>query len=324
MLHVRVICPAENTDEVIGVFRTEPGATNVVRLADAALSPPGDLVQADVAREGVDRVLSRLQDLGLPERGSIVVMDVDTALGRDIERAERDAPGEGDDAVVWEQLSAVTLGRSNASVSFLLFLVIATLIAAVGLLIDSQVLIVGAMVLGPEFGPVAGLAVALVRRRWKDSLQPLRALSVGFALSIVVTAMAVLALHAAGQVPQAFLDGNRPLTSFVAAPDIFSVIVAILAGVAGTLSLTGDKSGPLVGVFISVTTVPAAANIAAGIATDQLHTVAGAAAQLALNLVCILIAAVLTLQVQRLLWSRTGVGSPGTVQEKHASVTGHS
>ena len=95
------------------------------------------------------------------------------------------------------------------------------------------------------------------------------------------------------------------LTSFVAAPDVFSVIVALLAGVAGTLSLTGDKSGPLVGVFISVTTVPAAANIAAGIATGQLHTVAGAAAQLALNLVCILIAAVLTLQVQRMLWSRT-------------------
>jgi len=62
-------------------------------------------------------------------------------------------------------------------------------------------------------------------------------------------------LHVAGQVPQAFLDGNRPLTSFVAAPGIFSVIMAFLAGVAGTLSLTGNKSGPLVGMFISVTTL---------------------------------------------------------------------
>jgi uncharacterized hydrophobic protein (TIGR00271 family) len=304
VLHVRVICPDEVTAEVIGVFRAEPGATNLVQLPGVAVDPPGDLVQADVAREAVDGLLCRLQDLGLQDTGSIVVLDVDTALGREVERAQREAPGEGDDAVVWEELSALTLGRSNASVSFLLFLMIATLIAAVGLLIDSQVLIVGAMVLGPEFGPVAGLAVALVGRRWEDSIRPLRALGVGFALSIAVTAAAVSALHAAGQVPQAFLDGDRPLTSFVAAPDIFSVIVAILAGIAGTLSLTGDKSGPLVGVFISVTTVPAAANIAAGVAVGQFHTVAGAAAQLALNLVCILGAAALTLQVQRLLWSR--------------------
>jgi uncharacterized hydrophobic protein (TIGR00271 family) len=311
VLHVRVICPGELSADVIAVFRDERGTTNVVRLPGAAVAPAGDLVQADVAREALDGLLGRLQDLGLQRSGSIAVLDVDTALGQDVERAKREAPGEGDDALVWEQLSALTLGRSSASVSFLLFLVIATMIAAVGLLIDSQVLIVGAMVLGPEFGPLAGLAVALLRRRWRDAVLPVRALGLGFALAMVVTAVGVLALQAAGQVPQAFLDGRRPLTSFVAAPDIFSVIVALLAGVAGTLSLTGDKAGPLVGVFISVTTVPAAANIAAGVATGQLDTVLGAGTQLAVNLVCILIAAVLTLQAQRLLWSRTDAEAPG-------------
>ncbi|NED02343.1 DUF389 domain-containing protein, partial [Streptomyces sp. SID6648] len=56
------------------------------------------------------------------------------------------------------------------------------------------------------------------------------------------------------------LEGDRPNTGFVYAPDAFSFVVAILAGIAGTLSLTSAKSGALVGVAISVTTVPAAAN----------------------------------------------------------------
>jgi uncharacterized hydrophobic protein (TIGR00271 family) len=309
--HVRVICPGESSADVIAIFHDEPGATNVVRLAGVALAPAGDLVHADVAREALDGLLGRLQLLGVHRSGSVVVLDVDTALGQEIERAERDAPGEGDDALVWEELWAATSGHTTASVSSLLFMVIASMIAAVGLLIDSQVLIVGAMVLGPEFGPLAGLAVALERGRWHDTLAPVRALGLGFAIAIAVTALFVLVLHVAGQVPQAFLDGDRPLTSFVAAPDVFSVIVAILAGIAGTLSLTGDKPGTLVGVFISVTTVPAAANIAAGIATGQLDTVAGAGTQLAVNLVCIVIAAVLTLQVQRMLWIRTNRRRPG-------------
>lgn len=303
VLHVRVICPSPITSDVVAVIRADPGTTNLVRMAGAALAPAGDLVQVDVAREALDGLISRLLALDLARCGSIVVLEVDTALGEGIERAEREAPGEGDDAVVWAQLAAATSGRWSASVSFHLFLVIATMIAAVGLLIDSQVLIVGAMVLGPEFTPLAGLAVAVVRRRWRDALEPARALAIGFTIAIAVTLLGVLALHAAGQVPQAFLDGHRPLTSFVSAPDVFSIIIALLAGVAGTLSLTGDKAGPLVGVFISVTTVPAAADIAAGAATGQFGTATGAAAQLGINVLCIVTAAVLTLQVQRRLWT---------------------
>lgn len=304
VLHVRVICPDDCVADVVTAFRAEPGATNLVRMPGVALAPAGDLVQADVAREAVDGLLGELRRLGLHRSGSIVVIEVDTALGQDVERAERDAPGEGDDAVVWDELVAATSGRWIASASFYLFLVIATMIAAVGLLIDSQVLIVGAMVLGPEFGPLAGLAVALVRGPVRVAVMPVRALVAGFALAIAVTWVGVLLLDAFGQVPQEYLDGRRPLTSFVSTPDVFSVIVALLAGVAGTLSLTSDRAGPLVGVFISVTTVPAAADIAAGAATGQFATAAGATAQLGVNLVCIVLAAVLTLRAQRLLLGR--------------------
>ncbi|NAZ81664.1 DUF389 domain-containing protein [Kineococcus sp. R8] len=292
------------TPAVLSLLHDEPGATNVVSLPGAALAPAGDLLQAEVAREATDGVLRRLQALGVGEHGSIVLENIETAIGRDVRRAEDEAPGEGDDAVVWDQLAVAADGGATNSLSYFAFLVLATLIAAVGLLTDSTVLIVGAMVLGPEFGPLAALAIAVVRRRRDLVAGPLRAILLGFPLAVAVTALAVAALNAVGLVPQEFLDGRRPLTSFVAAPDAFSVIVALLAGIAGTLSLTSAKSGPLVGVFISVTTVPAAADIAAGAVTGQYGTAAGAVVQLVVNLTCIVAAAVGTLAVQRVFWHR--------------------
>ena len=67
--------------------------------------------------------------------------------------------------------SVATLRRMMANCdselnwTFLSFMSLATLIAGVAIVLDSQVLVIGAMVLGPEFGAIAALGVALVRRR---------------------------------------------------------------------------------------------------------------------------------------------------------------
>jgi uncharacterized membrane protein len=92
-------------------------------------------------------------------------------------------------------------------------------------------------------------------------------------------------------------------------------VVALLAGAAGVLSLTSSKSGALVGVAISVTTVPAAANAAVALGYGEVGQMGGSALQLLLNLVGIVLAGVLTLYGQKLLW-RTQRGHwrrpPGT------------
>ncbi len=81
------------------------------------------------------------------------------------------------------------------------------------------------------------------------------------------------------------------------------MIVAALAGIAGVLSLTSAKSGALVGVLISVTTIPAAANIGVAAALGD-GEVWGAAAQLAINLGAIVVAGVTVLFIQRRFYVR--------------------
>jgi uncharacterized hydrophobic protein (TIGR00271 family) len=299
VLQIRVLPPAARTEEVLRLLGGNPGVASLRRYRGAAVSPPGDVIEAEVAREAADGLLQRLRPLALPGGGSVTLEVIDTALGDAVDRAQAIAPGHGVDAVVWEEVAQRTEEEATLSWTFLTFLVAATLIASAGLLTDSSVLIVGSMVLGPEFGPLAAVAVALVQRRWAVARRSLVALAVGFPLAVAVTAGGVALLGATLGVPKDYLAGHRTLTSFVSHPDAFSVIVALIAGVAGTVSLTSAKSTSLVGVFISVTTIPAAANIGTALVTGRPPEALGAAVQLGVNLVCILLAAVGTLLVQR-------------------------
>lgn len=306
MLHLRLVVPPGELDGVLEVLAPDRGVTNLAVLPQVAKDPAGDLVLCDVAREGAHGILTDLRGLGLPERGSIAAVQTDLVLSTRAERAEELAPGAPADALVWEEVQARTSDESELTWTYLVFMVVATLIAAIGVLLDQTVLIIGAMVVGPEFGAVAGLCVALVRRRGGLAGRSAKALLVGFGVGIVVTVLATLLGRATGLVEADQLESAHPLTAFVSRPDAFSFIVAFLAGVVGTLSLTSAKSGALIGVLISVTTVPAAGYVGVALALGEPRGAGGAALQLLINLVALVAAGVLTLAAQGSLWRVVG------------------
>ena len=149
-------------------------------------APPGDVVLCDIAREAASVLLAELEDIGVPEHGSISVEHPKVVLSRAAERAERAAPGAPTNAVVWEELEELTSESTELSASFIIFMSLATLIASVGIFLDTPILIIGAMVLGPEFGPLASFCVALVEGRAQLAWRSLLALLAGFPLAIAV------------------------------------------------------------------------------------------------------------------------------------------
>jgi uncharacterized hydrophobic protein (TIGR00271 family) len=299
VLHLRIIVPPDRTPAVQELLTGNDAVTHVVVLPGAAVEPVGDLVFCDVVREGASEIIERLRALDIERDGSIMLEKVDTTLSAAADRAERRVPGLGVDAVVWEEVEHATAAESELSGAFLTFMIVATVIAGIGVLLDQPILIVGAMVVGPEFGPLAALCVGIVRRRYALIRRALLALGVGFAVGMVVTVATTWALTALGLVDKDMLLGDRPLTEFIWQPDALSWVVGFLAGVAGMLSLTSAKAGTLVGVLISVTTVPAAANVAVALAYGVTNEAAGSALQLLINLAAIVAAGVLTLSVQR-------------------------
>ena len=302
MIHLRLVVPAELADDVQALMCESPAVTSVIHLEGAAAKPEGDVILCDVAREDASVLIGDLKEMKLHERGTIAVEEVDSALSVAATEAEKAAAGLPSDAVVWEEVEARTSEQTELGASFLAFMVLATMIAAVGVLLDSQILIIGAMVVGPEFGPIAGFCVAVVHRRGDLARRSIVALAAGFPAAITAAFLLTLILRGTGSAPDEVTD--RPLTDFISHPDEFSVIVAFLAGVAGVMSLTSAKSGALIGVLISVTTIPAAGNIGVAAAYGDGDEWVGAVLQLSINLTAILVAGILTLFVQRRLYVR--------------------
>jgi len=304
MVHLRIVVPAAKSDRVVDLLEATRSVSSLARFEGAARKPVGDVVLCDVAREDASVVIEDLRELGVPEEGSISIEEIDTQLSNAAERAERAAAGFAGDAVVWEEVESRTSEATELNANFLAFIVLACLIASVGVILGQPILIVGAMVVGPEFGPLAGICVAIVERRGAVAARSLLALAVGFPVAIAAAFLFSLAVKSVGLVEPSFNLSSHPLTSFVSEPSTFSFLVALFAGTAGVLSLTSAKSGALVGVLISVTTIPAAAAIGVSAAYADWADLWGAVAQLAINLTAIVIAGVATLLVQRGVFER--------------------
>jgi uncharacterized hydrophobic protein (TIGR00271 family) len=304
MLKFQVTTQAALTDKVLAVLSEDPAVSGLAVVRGASLRPPGDVIWAEVPREAANDLVDALRDLGVHEAGSIHVEPVRTWLSRPGRRAEQLAPGSSADAVVWADVTQRAYEESELNWTFVTFMSLATLLAGVAIILDSQILVIGAMILGPEFGAVAALGVALVRRRFSLLRVAARTLAAGFVVGITSTLVAFLVGRALGWVTLAEVTGPRPETAFIYTPDKWSFIVAVIAAAAGVLSLTSARVGGLSGVFISVTTIPAAANVALGLAFGLPDEVGGSALQLAINLTGMAVAGWLTLAFQGAVWAR--------------------
>ena len=294
MLHLRITCPVEVTDAVLDTLRKDPGVVHLTVLRGAAVDPPGDVVQADVVREAADGILAELCELGIDHVGAITLESLDTVLS---DAAALSAPGDPADAVVWDELIARTGDDSRLTLTFLAFLTLACLIAVVGVVTDSPITVVGAMVVGPEFAPLAALAVGLVLRRGDLIRRAALALGVGFPLAMLIAAAGTLLGEWVGLIDTAVISSLQQV-DFIYQVGPFSLILALLAGAAGMLSLTSARSAVLIGVFISVTTVPAAAFAVVALSTGAWRTALESTLQLLVNLAGITVAGILVLMLR--------------------------
>jgi uncharacterized hydrophobic protein (TIGR00271 family) len=304
MYRLEICSPSALTADVLAVLEGDPSVTSLAVHRGAAIRPPGDVVAADVPRESANAVLDAVLATGVQEEGSVHLDPMPTWVSRPAYQAMIDAPGSSTDALVWPEVVQRSYDETELNRTYLWFMTLATLIAAIAIRLDSQILVIGAMVLGPEFVPIAALGVGLLRRRRTLLTQAVRTLVIGFVVAIVATMLLTLVARGFGWVEVDDLLRPRPGTAFIYSPDRWSLVVSLIAGVAGVLSLASSRTGALVGVFISVTTIPAAGNIAMALAFGVWSEVWGSSEQLLVNITGMAIAGALTLWVRETIWTR--------------------
>ena len=306
MLQLRLIVPPDASAGIVERLVATEGVAHVVSLPAAVSHPPGEVVLCDIAREAANEVIEWLQDMGVHRDGAIVVESLEAVVSDAAERAERCAPGRGANALVWEELEARAREDSELAASFGVLMSIASVIAAIGIFLDAPILIVGAMVVGPEYAPLSSMCVAAARGRFGAAATAARTLTIGLVFAFVAALVATYVFRLTNLAPDEYAVTERELTAFISHPDGLALVVAVLAGVVGMLSLIQARSNALIGVLVSVTTIPAVANVGVATSYGEWEEVAGAALQLALNLVGLIAAGVLTLVVRSRVRAASG------------------
>ena len=129
---------------------------------------------------------------------------------------------------------------------YLLFMAAAGIVAGVGVLDGSLILVVGAMALSPDLLPISAAAVGLVERRWALAGRATLTLFVGLGTAVLTAAGATLLLRLFGRIDEGLALADTVLGPSLTEIGPGTVLVALAAGMAGMLAYetaVGQPSG---------------------------------------------------------------------------------
>jgi uncharacterized hydrophobic protein (TIGR00271 family) len=288
MLQLRIYGPSDSLTDLGRGLEDDGGARNVA-LAPAVRAGHV-LLTAEVHPESADAVLEALA------RGGVAQDDI--ALVR-VEDITLMAPGRNATSLVWADLLGQARANARPVARFLVFMIVAGVIAGYGVIEANQILIVGAMAVSPDLLPIVAACVGLASRRGRLIRHALVTLVVGLGATCATALLLAVVLDLLDLLPSGFDVGESGLSGLTTVNDS-TIVVALAAGVAGTLALE-TRASSAVGVAISITTIPAAAYLGVAAGVGEAHKVAGAAAVLGVNVAMLLLAGTATLIVQRRL-----------------------
>jgi uncharacterized hydrophobic protein (TIGR00271 family) len=299
MLRLRSSVPHHQADEFAALLRELDGVRRVVQQTDEAVPHDAYVFVADVEPIAADRLVEAISDLGVASEDYVLT------------RIEVVAPqhrhhlGEGGvDGYAWIEVLGQARANSRLLARYLALINVAAVIAALGVITSSSILIVGAMAVSPDLLPICATCVGLVARRYRLARRAFITLTLGLGLVVVTAAVLSFLLKVTGFLPDGFEVENSSLTN-LAHTDYSTVLIALAAGVAAMLSFE-TKASAAVGVAISVTTIPASAYLGVAIGGGGIHHALGAAVVLAINVSLLIVSGTLTLIIQRVLPNRSG------------------
>lgn len=298
MLRLRSSVPHHRADEFGALLREFEGVRRIVQQDDESRPAEHFVFVADVEPICADRLVEEIARLGIGADDYVLTrMDV-VAPQRQIHH------GEEGDGFAWIEVLGQARANSRPLARYLALINVAAVIAALGVITSSSILIVGAMAVSPDLLPICATSVGLVRGDRRLARRAFATLTLGLGL-VAVTAMVLSALLKwTGLLPDGF-DVDQSSLSNLAETDYSTVLIALAAGVAGMLAFE-TRASQAVGVAISVTTIPASAYLGVAIGGGGIEHAFSALIVLAVNVVLLIASGTLTLLAQQRLPNRSG------------------
>lgn len=292
MLRLRSSVDAGRAGQFGDLLRGMDGVRRVVSQPDEAATEPATVFVADVEPAAADRLVDSIAALGLSNEDYVLTRaEVVAPLRRHL------APGV--EGFAWVEVMGQARANSRPLGRYLALITVAAIIAALGVITSSSILIVGAMAVSPDLLPICATCVGLVARRRSLAVRAFGTLCIGLALVVGVAAVLSGALKELGFLAQSFEVEDSSLAT-LARTDYSTVLIALAAGIAAMLSFE-TRASAVVGVAISVTTMPASAYLGVAIGAGGFDEALSALAVLVINVSLLILSGTGTLVIQRLL-----------------------
>ncbi len=291
---VQVTVPTGKREAVLGALDDE-GVDYVVTDETSGREYTA-LVSVPLPTAAVEPVLEALREAGVERDAYTVVLAAEAVESERFDRLkERYDEEVSEDRIAREELRARAEELAPALPSYVLMTAVSAVIATAGLLLDSPATVVGSMVIAPLIGPAMAAGVGTVLDESDLTDRGVRLQAVGLGVSILAAAAFALVVKTTGLVPPGTDVLALDEVAERVAPDVLTLPIALGAGVAGAHSLRSGVSTSLVGVMIAVALVPPAAVVGIGVAWGLPAVALGAAVLVAVNVLSINLATLVTL-----------------------------
>jgi uncharacterized hydrophobic protein (TIGR00271 family) len=299
VLRLRSSVGAERADRFGDLLRELEGVRRVVQQPDQASAASSIVFVADVEPAAADRLVEAISELEIGAEDYVLTkVDVVAPLHRHSKRS-----GDGVEGFAWVEVIGQARANSRPLARYLALINVAAVIAALGVITNSSILIVGAMAVSPDLLPICATCVGIVAGRRYLAGRAFLTLALGLTLVVVTAAVLSFILKLTGALPDGFRVEQSSLSS-LAHTDYSTVLIALAAGVAAMLSFE-TRASAAVGVAISVTTIPASAYLGVGLGAGGIEESLGALVVLAINVSLLILSGSLTLVIQRWLPNRS-------------------
>ncbi|MCT9096941.1 TIGR00341 family protein [Haloarchaeobius sp. HME9146] len=284
---VRVLARDERVDDLVEVLQDED--VDYVITSEAREDDDAVLIEFPIPIQAVDYVLDRLRDAGLDDERYTVISTAETAKTSHYDELEdRFVAGvEEDDTVASEEIRGKALGMHRNALTYYSMTGLSAIVAAVGLLLDSPAIVVGAMVIAPQVGRALITSVGMALGDRQMLKLGVRTQLAGYAAAIVGATVLGVTIRYGQLLPVSLHVSGIGQVAKRISPGLLSFVVAVCSGAAGAFGLATALPVSLVGVMIAAALIPAAAAVGIGLAWGAPSVAIGAFVLLVANAVAV-------------------------------------
>lgn len=186
----------------------------------------------------------------------------------------------------FKDLLTVLKDNSTFSVTYLILMILSTLLATTGLFANSAPVIIGAMILAPLMAPIISLSMGIIRTDQFLLFKSIKTLVIGIFMALLFSSVYTLFIPL--EQITAEMQGRLH-------PNLLDLLVAVFSGIAGAYATSKEEiAKSLAGVAIAVALVPPLSVTGIGIGLGNIDVIYGSFLLFITNLVGITLSAALT------------------------------